>query len=619
MVVTNLLGISANRNLKTTVSGKFVASSRLSSGKRINSAKDDAAGLAISVEMKAQIRGLNRGTRNTQDGISLAQTAEGGLAEVSNMLQRMRELSVQSANDTNTLSDREKIQLEIDSLTSEIDSLSERVEFNTVKLLDCPPPVVLVDNSTNTVTSNTVHTSVTDNPIIEYITRPKGTADYTQSTNGVYNSTSSSFNYYEEEENLGKVGDIADNYVPRLSNGDWKDYYSYDSITETVVVDVVDDRTTTESLTKVAEPELKFPAVTTNGVPQFGATTVGGADVNLHCALTEAKFRDNTTGKITSLYSTNSTQTISGNTVTNVFDPINGVKITQTVTVGADGYSVGFAFENVSGAPVDFDFKYSMDAMNTFDNTDTADSATGTLETNNAKVAISGDADDTYFGSINNLISSFDVSTVGNFKGHSGASLVWSNTLLAGETSTGQMNYDIEMKCDYYMLKRETSHEYDTTTTTTTDTVSQVTIPEQIAIQTGANAGQLLGIRLFDVGSLDMGLFHIDDNGNKKSGINVLSHENCQESLGTLDRTIDKVSKYRATFGSVINRMESVTKANDIAEINLSDSLSRIEDADMAKEMMNLTMANVLQNAGVSMLSQSNQMVSSNVMALLQA
>ncbi|WPX07807.1 flagellin N-terminal helical domain-containing protein [Anaerocellum danielii] len=109
---------------------------KLSSGMRINRAGDDAAGLAISEKMRSQIRGLNQAQRNAQDAISLIQTAEGALNEVHSILQRMRELAVQAANDTNTDADRSAIQNEVDQLVSEIDRIANTTEFNTKKLLD---------------------------------------------------------------------------------------------------------------------------------------------------------------------------------------------------------------------------------------------------------------------------------------------------------------------------------------------------------------------------------------------------------------------------------------------------------------------------------------------------
>ncbi|MCT4798783.1 flagellin [Exiguobacterium profundum] len=132
----NLNAMNAHRNMafNTTNSGK--AMEKLSSGLRINRAGDDAAGLAISEKMRGQIRGLDQASRNAQDGISLIQTAEGALNETHSILQRMRELAVQSSNDTNTTTDRQELQKEVDELVSEITRIAENTEFNTKTLMD---------------------------------------------------------------------------------------------------------------------------------------------------------------------------------------------------------------------------------------------------------------------------------------------------------------------------------------------------------------------------------------------------------------------------------------------------------------------------------------------------
>lgn len=132
----NMNALNAHRNMgiNNTQAGKSME--KLSSGLRINRAGDDAAGLAISEKMRGQIRGLDQASRNAQDGISLIQTAEGALNETHNILQRMRELAVQSSNDTNVATDREAIQAEMNQLTKEIDRISDTTEFNTQKLLD---------------------------------------------------------------------------------------------------------------------------------------------------------------------------------------------------------------------------------------------------------------------------------------------------------------------------------------------------------------------------------------------------------------------------------------------------------------------------------------------------
>ena len=136
IINTNIASLNSQRNLNNSQMALGVALQRLSSGLRINSAKDDAAGLAISERFTSQIRGMNQAARNANDGISLAQTAEGALGEVSNNLQRIRELSVQSANATNSASDRAALQGEVTQLVSEIDRVASQTSFNNVKLLD---------------------------------------------------------------------------------------------------------------------------------------------------------------------------------------------------------------------------------------------------------------------------------------------------------------------------------------------------------------------------------------------------------------------------------------------------------------------------------------------------
>ena len=136
VINTNILSINAQRNLTATQNSLATSLQRLSTGLRINSAKDDAAGLAISERFTTQIRGLNQASRNANDGISLAQTAEGALGTSGNILQRIRELAVQSANATNSGSDRKALNQEVGQLVQELGRIAEQTTFNGSKLLD---------------------------------------------------------------------------------------------------------------------------------------------------------------------------------------------------------------------------------------------------------------------------------------------------------------------------------------------------------------------------------------------------------------------------------------------------------------------------------------------------
>ena len=136
VVQHNMSAANANRQLGINATNLSKSTEKLSSGYRINRAGDDAAGLSISEKMRGQIRGLDKASQNAQDGISMIQTAEGALNEVHSVLQRMRELSVQAANDTNVTADRDAISAEIGQLASEITRIGDQTEFNTKKLLN---------------------------------------------------------------------------------------------------------------------------------------------------------------------------------------------------------------------------------------------------------------------------------------------------------------------------------------------------------------------------------------------------------------------------------------------------------------------------------------------------
>jgi len=136
VINTNVASLTAQRNLGTSGKAMTLSIQRLSSGSRINSAKDDAAGLSISERMTAQIRGMNQAVRNANDGISLAQVAEGAMQETTNILQRMRELSIQASNSTNNNTDRQSIQSEVSQLKSEVDRIALNTQFNGQRVLD---------------------------------------------------------------------------------------------------------------------------------------------------------------------------------------------------------------------------------------------------------------------------------------------------------------------------------------------------------------------------------------------------------------------------------------------------------------------------------------------------
>jgi len=159
---TNIASIDAQRNLSSSQSSLATSMQRLSSGLRINTAKDDAAGLSIAERMNAQVRGMNVAIRNSNDGISLAQTADGALAQVSNSLQRMRELAVQSRNATNSSSDKDSLNKEFGQLQSEITRVLGGTAFNGKHILGADATTLNFQVGANTTSDDTVSITTTD-------------------------------------------------------------------------------------------------------------------------------------------------------------------------------------------------------------------------------------------------------------------------------------------------------------------------------------------------------------------------------------------------------------------------------------------------------------------------
>jgi flagellin len=159
---TNLVSLNAQRNLSTSSMSLSTTMQRLSSGMRINSAKDDAAGLAIAERMNAQVKGMNVAIRNANDGISMMQTAEGSLAKVSDSLQRMRELAVQARNATNSCSDKDSLHKEFSQLQSEISRVLGGTAFNGKHVLGADATAMVFQVGANTTTDDTITVTTSD-------------------------------------------------------------------------------------------------------------------------------------------------------------------------------------------------------------------------------------------------------------------------------------------------------------------------------------------------------------------------------------------------------------------------------------------------------------------------
>ena len=198
---TNIIALNAQRNLSTSQSALASSMQRLSSGLRVNSAKDDAAGMAIAERMTAQVRGMNVAARNANDGISLAQTAEGALGKVSDSLQRMRELAVQSANATNSDSDKDSLDKEFGELAKEIQRVLGGTTFNGLTVLGADAGAQVFQVGANTTSNDTISITTTNMTADADITAVAGT-DNTGAGRAVIDNTASA------SDIRGVIGDI---------------------------------------------------------------------------------------------------------------------------------------------------------------------------------------------------------------------------------------------------------------------------------------------------------------------------------------------------------------------------------------------------------------------------
>lgn len=491
----NISALKANTQLQRTNSAMEASIERLSSGYRINRAADDAAGMAISQKMKTQIRGLEQASRNASDGISVIQTAEGALSEVETMLQRMRELSVQAANGTNTDEDRKAIQNEIDQLNAEIDRISETTEFNTKNLLDGNvdrksysnnSKVKLISQSDN-VTSKDYKVTVNELGTKAYITG-SGVGDFPVSA-----------------ENAGTI----------CLNGQELCIQAGDSLSQvyTALRDLGDVVNVNVFAGTVGDDGSQETVALEDGVPlTFEAKDYGS-------------------GESVRIYSNN----------TNLLDLLGLTSPTM----------------NPSGDTADGDDEETLKSYGT-----------------DAKVTLDLEEDS---------ISAFADTATYAAKGNK-------------VTITDKDGFEMELEVEEGALD-------------TNEGVATITVLEEgpITLQVGANEYQTILVSIPEVSSVTLGT----------DGINIGTEAGASRAIGTLDDAINKVSSIRAKLGAYENRLDHAINNLDITGENMTESLSRIEDVDMAEEMSNYTQKNVLAQAGTSMLAQANQQPQT-VLSLLQ-
>jgi flagellin len=557
----NIMALNAHRQLAINQSNASKSMERLSSGLRINRAGDDAAGLAISEKMRGQIRGLKQAMRNAQDGISLLQTAEGALNETHAILQRMRELAVQAANDTNTEIDRNEIQKEINQLTSELNRIGNTTEFNTMKLMNgglagvaeasgatLTGGVDYVAGTEEVYTINLTDALAKDETIsfdfgsVQYSATVKDSADASTSTainldftNGTPDQAASaaalaqSINAFLAENSLNSTwlaevdgnGDVTITHL----NADAAPTFVLDNFTETS--EAISGYTHDQGSPATAE-------VAASGTITFGS--------NLLAAGTTIKINDHTFA----LYDSSRRQVAPSGADTTAID-IAGFKSNEEI----------------------------IDAL----------------------VANSGNVTDVTLSKTAQNVLTITADT----EGTAANAYVLQITGPEGQTNAFTANFQIGANKGQSM---------------TIDILDMRSHALGISSLSGTGNTVTIDGKTYEVAWAEKAVTNGTDNVVAESALSVANHKDAAKAVEVIDAAIGKVSAERSKMGSFQNRLEHTISNLGTSAENLQAAESRIRDLDMAEEIMAFTKNNILQQAATAMLAQAN-MAPQSVLQLL--
>ncbi len=570
----NMQAMNANRMLGTVVTGQAKSTEKLSSGYRINRAADDAAGLSISEKMRGQIRGLNQASTNAQDGISLIQTAEGALNESHSILQRMRELSVQAANGTETNDDREAVQNEITQLQDELTRIAETTEFNTMKLLDGTQEVAKTDFTTKSSQAGAFNIAAGQAGKTELA----AVADITATTTSYGKDGDDSITYklsYTDEFGASKELTIkfkleVDRTDAASSAPKGEGYLvAEDGTKYKIATGFKDNGTITKvELVSAIKGELEknsylmsnFKITDTTQKLTFEAKTTGTKQPVINHAAIGTTFDGIVREDIQSMTATNTTKPTDDVTYLSVAN--------QKTYTGALTENVEEHIFEVDGKKFLFATKAGIDSLDKKKYSDVSI----------VEVALkTGVADTKEARKMANLISQ--------------------RTGLKAYTTDDTDNDDYADKIN---------KEADGLFIAIKPTVGE---NKGISLQIGANEGQMMK---FSIGDMSAKALGVDD-----EKIDLSTQDTAKVAMTTIDDAIKKVSAQRSQLGAVQNRLEHTISNLDTASENLQTAESRIRDVDMAKEMVTYSKNNILQQAAQSMLAQANQSTQ-GVLSLLQ-
>ena len=678
---TNISSLVAQKNMNTQQADADQAMERISSGLRINHAADDAAGSAIASKMESQVRSLAVAIRNGHDAISMTQTAEGALGEMENILQRVRELTVQAGNNTLSASDRASIQAEVTALTAEIDDIASTTHFNDVNLLNgansnltfqlginetdglnvelmnAKASSLGLTGSTGVQTFTSERVGKTDLSAVAASDIKLNGEDFLTAVVADMSSATTAAATYATAINLNTKnhGAIANAYneVTSSAKGEFKQSGVF-QIGVTGTLTTIEVSTSYQGLVdqineKVAGVEARLngdntitlfnttgneiaiaDTATTNGASDVGFDVTAGATV-AYQGYIELSNIDGSAVVIEA----GSTENGYGSAAVGEFADLASFGFNQTskdglsfqsdvVTTNALLVTDGVKINDVAIGASSFDSAASKaEAINllTSEHGVTATASTSIIATLDFTVAAMPATSEFLINGANVVIAS-DTSVVGVVNTINTTDGI--GDVVASVADDGQLK--LTSASGQNIIVTESSGN-DFVTSTITDSVGN-TIAESSDTFTAFGTLSLSNsdgsaIKLTDTSSSNAGLAKLGLQGQSGalevggSGISVTSLASANASLNKIDDAINKVSEFRSSFGAVENRIDAKINNLTTLKVNTQAAQSRIEDADFAAETTNLTKSQILSQAATSMLAQANSS-KQNLLALLQ-
>ena len=632
VVQHNMQAANANRMLNVTTSAQSKSTEKLSSGYKINRAADDAAGLTISEKMRKQIRGLDRASTNAEDGVSAVQTAEGALTEVHSMLQRMNELATQSANGTNSTTDRQAIQDEIDQLTTEIDRVSETTKFNETYLLKGDTDGATSAKNVNAHDAGLAGKLVANGDGTSTFKLDKALADGDNVTIAgkkyTIGSTTASTDGFEKLDTLGaKKVSVGDSVTD--ANGNKKTLVDKFSNTGTAA-------NIYEAGDKIKIDGKEYTIATTTDLSKTTGAELSSADAQqmVSEALAngkEASFTAKATAKgiyaanatmdvkIVSALDTNEVSSLGIATTAKVLD-LKGTALAAGDVVSLSGKAITATAEAPANMSTVKDIVKSLqenDAIQIGGKTITISDKTSLADdkyTVNDALSLLNDKDTVNFDNVTSAEGKAAL-TVSGLKASTDYTAVDTKVAASGDNV-------ISAKDAYSMMAEElqkaSSIGADVAAEVKSDnsgnfTIKQGTVDVKEALSFNLHVGA-------DADSTNKITVDIDSMSSAGLGIKGIKADTEQDATYAIDAIADaisQVSSQRSALGAIQNRLEHTINNLDNVVENTTTAESRIRDTDMAEEMVNYSKNNILAQAGQSMLAQANQS-NQGVLSLLQ-